>query len=86
MHEAENYACDEKPQLGSHNMRITSNEKKISHGRVVWQTGSSCVAMGAVGFIAWLGASAATMNDVMQQPDRAFDRVDPLHPRSKAKG
>ena len=41
---------------------------------------------GAVGFIDWLGASAVTMEDVMQQPEKAVDRVDLLHPRSKAKG
>ena len=30
--------------------------------------------------------TVATTSDVMQQPDQPLDRVDLLHPRSKAKG
>ena len=38
-----------------------------------------------VGFIGRLGASAATIEDVMQQPEKALDSVDLSHPRLKAK-
>jgi hypothetical protein len=33
----------------------TSNEKEISHGRVLWQARRIAFRNGAVGFIVWLG-------------------------------